>query len=513
MQNSSWEHLVMKTSGRAGLCLSVLALCCAFSAGADDSGSVWAKRRAQYPELTGIYDLAESVPAPLRAMALVRIATAPGMKDTGWKKELLTEAFSAASQEPMLWPTTYVMPAAGKLSTMAKRMETSNDDNRGLLRLTLQTDVVGTMLSVDRAEAVSMFNQIAPLGVPVLTCSDGLMPDVASYYGAAAAIAKGGFSDEQKTNGDPVQLLRTVMAAISSPVEIKPAAMMLTSQGLSRDGTVSVVSDFASRLENLSGDDRSFFADLDGTSKAVLNLADSLPDSVATTMLKAWRNYLIVNLTGDRCRETVDTKWHYSKSASDAIDAFNARVAGRESVAAIDKEDVHPGSVASGSADDSPVQLSAAERELQSRWFAIEFGGQHDGGLSNEQKSDPEWIAKFDKYLDDIADLTPSDGESDADSLQHKCALMHAAIMAAPPGPQTDRVIAQYVQLLQLNNISLELISSWYSEVTSFLSSAEVLNHARGVALRAMEASDTPALMLVAKMERLKDASAKPASK
>jgi hypothetical protein len=483
MQNSSWEHLVMKTSGRAGLCLSVLALCCAFSAGADDSGSVWAKRRAQYPELTGIYDLAESVPAPLRAMALVRIATAPGMKDTGWKKELLTEAFSAASQEPMLWPTTYVMPAAGKLSTMAKRMETSNDDNRGLLRLALQTDVVGTMLSVDRAEAVSMFNQIAPLGVPVLTCSDGLMPDVASYYGAAAAIAKGGFSDEQKTNGDPVQLLRTVMAAISSPVEIKPAAMMLTSQGLSRDGTVSVVSDFASRLENLSGDDRSFFADLDGTSKAVLNLADSLPDSVAT------------------------------KSASDAIDAFNARVAGRESVAAIDKEDVHPGSVASGSADDSPVQLSAAERELQSRWFAIEFGGQHDGGLSNEQKSDPEWIAKFDKYLDDIADLTPSDGESDADSLQHKCALMHAAIMAAPPGPQTDRVIAQYVQLLQLNNISLELISSWYSEVTSFLSSAEVLNHARGVALRAMEASDTPALMLVAKMERLKDASAKPASK
>ena len=117
------------------------------------------------------------------------------------------------------------------------------------------------------------------------------------------------------------------------------------------------------------------------------------------------------------------------------------------------------------------------------------------------------------RYLDDIADLKPSDGESEADALQHKCALMHSAIMAAPPGPQTDRVIAQYVQLLQLNNISLELISSWYSEVTSFLSSAEVLNHARGVALRAMEASDTPALMLVAKMERLKDASAKPASK
>ncbi len=499
---------VMKTIGRVVLCLSVLAIC-ACAAGADDTGAIWAKRRAQYPELTGIYDLAESVPAPLRALALLRIVTAPGMKDVAWKRELLTEAFSAASQDPMPWPTTYVMPAAGKLSVMAKRLETSNDDNRGLLRLTLQTDIVGTMLSVDRAEAVSMFDQIAPLGLPVLTCSDGLMPDVASYYGAATAIAKGGFNDEQKQNGDPVQFLRTLLVAVTSPVEIKPAAMMLTGQGLPADGTVSVVSDFASRLENLSGDDRSFFADLDGTSKAVLSLADSLPDSLSTALLKAWRNYLIQNLTGDRCRETVDNKWHYSRSASDAIDAFNARVAGRESVAAIDKDDVHAGSVASGSADDSPVQLSAAERELQSRWFAIEFGSQHEG-LSNEQKSDPEWIAKFDKYLDDIADLKPSDGESDTDSLQHKCALMHAAIMAAPPGPSTDRVIAQYVQLLQLNNISVELVSSWYSEVTSFLSSAEVLNHARGVALRAMEASDTPALMLVAKMERLKDASEKP---
>jgi hypothetical protein len=171
---------------------------------------------------------------------------------------------------------------------------------------------------------------------------------------------------------------------------------------------------------------------------------------------------------------SVNTKWHYAKSASDAFDAFNARVAGRESVAAIDKEDVHPGNTASGSADESPVQLSAAERELQRRWFAIEFGGQQDGGLSNEQKVG----SRMDRQIRQISrrhrrpDTHPT-GNPMPTSLQHKCALMHAAIMAAPPGPLTDRVIAQYVQLLQLNNISLELISSWYSEVTSFLSSAD----------------------------------------
>jgi hypothetical protein len=489
------------TISRAGLGLGLLALG-ALAAPADDTGSVWAKRRAQYPELTNIYDLAESVPAPLKALALLRIATAPGMKDVQWKRELLIEAFPAADQAPTVWPTTYVMPAAGRLSAMAKRLETSSNDNRGLLRLTLQTQIVETMLSVDRAESISMFNQIAPLRLPVLTCSDGLMPDAGSYYQAAAAIAKVGFTAEQKKNGAPAQFLRGVVVAITSSVEIKPAATMLAGQGLPSDDTASVVSDFANRLDNLGGDDRAFFADLDGTSSAVMNLTGSLSDSLADVMLKAWRNYLILNLTGDRCRETVDPKWHYFKSAIDVINAFNARAAGRESVVPIDKDDVRPRGVASGSADDTPIQLSAAEQELQSRWFAVEFSGGREG-LSNEQKADPEWIANFDKYLDDIVDLAPSPSESDGDALQHKCALMHAAVMAAPPGPQTDRVIAQYVQLLQVNNISPELISSWYSEVESFLSSAEVLNHARGVALRAMEASDTPALMLVAKLERL----------
>jgi hypothetical protein len=488
----------LKTISRAGLCLGVLVIG-AFATLADDADSIRAKRRAQYPELTSIYDLAESAPAPLKALALLRIATAPEMKDVQWKKELLTEAFPAADQEPMLWPTTRVMPAAGRLSAMTKRFETFNDDNRGLLRLRLQSEIVETMLSVDRAEAISMFNQIAPLRLPVLSCSDGLMPDVGSYYQAATAIAKNGFTTEQEKNGDSVQFLRTLVVAITSPVEIKPAAMMLAAQRLPPDDTASVVSDFASRLENLNGDDRAFFADLDGTSAAVMNLVGSFSDSLAATVLKAWRSYLILDLTGARCRETVDHKWNYSKSAIDVVNAFNVRVVGQESVAPIDNDAVHPGSVAPGSADDAP-QLSAAERELQNRWFAIEFGGQ-PSELSNAQKSNPEWIANFEKYLDDIGDLKPSPGESEADAWQHKCALMDLAIMAAPPGPQKDRVIAQFVQLVQLNNISLELISPWYREVESFLSSAEA--YARSAALRAMVASDSPMLMLVAKLERI----------
>jgi hypothetical protein len=508
--------LVTKTVGGASLhlgllCVGVLVFC-ACTARAQDTVSKPEQRRAQYPELMNIYDLAEGSPAPLKALALLRIATSPGLKDVEWKEELLTEAFPAAAQEPSLWKTSYVFPAAGRLSVMPHRMEMSDDENGGLLRLTLEAEIVEAMLAVDRREAVSIFNQIAPLRLPVLTCSDGLIPDAGAYYQAATAVAKSGFTADQKKNGDPAEFLRGLIVAISSPVEIRPAANMLVAQHFSADDAPPVISDFARRLETLSGDDRAFFADLDGTSKAVMNLADSLNDSLATEVLKAWRNHLILNLTGDRCKETLDSKWHYSKVAIDAVTVLNSRVVGRESVAPIEKDDIHPGNVASGSADDSPVVLSAAESELHRRWFAIEFGKQNEG-LSNEQKADPEWIANFDRYLDDITDLKPSTGESDADVLQRKCGLMHQAVMIAPPGPLTDRVIAQYVQLLQLNNISLELVSSWYSDVAAFLSSADILNHARSTALKAMEASNNPPLIVVAKLEKLKDAAANTAHK
>ena len=121
----------------------------------------------------------------------------------------------------------------------------------------------------------------------------------------------------------------------------------------------------------------------------------------------------------------------------DVVAAFNSRVVGRESVAPIEKDDVHSGNAAAGTADNSPVVLSPAESELHRRWFTLEFGKQNEG-LSNEQKTDPESIASFDKYLDDIADLKPSTGESDAEVLQRKCGLMHQAVMVAPPGPLTD---------------------------------------------------------------------------
>lgn len=66
------------------------------------------RRQKLYPEFVRTFDLAEAAPAPLRALALIRIASFPMNKDEEWKRELLEESFEAAAQSPLRWPVAYV---------------------------------------------------------------------------------------------------------------------------------------------------------------------------------------------------------------------------------------------------------------------------------------------------------------------------------------------------------------------------------------------------------------------
>jgi len=495
----------MRAIACAGLCLGMLAAR-ANALSAQDAGSKWAKRRAQYPELVSAYDLAEGAPAPLKAFALLQIATAPALKDRDWKKELLDEAFPAAVQSPIPWPATYVWTPETSVpaDNSPKRIELSVRMGAGLNRLMLETRIVEAMLGIDTAQSISMFNQIGPLRLPVLTCADGIIPNVALYYQTATAVAQNGFTATEKQRGDPTEFLRGLVTSISSPVEINPVAIMLSTRGLPV-ATAPLISDFARKLETLGEDDRAFFADLDGTSETVMNLADSANDSLNIAVLKAWRNHSITNLKDGRCTETLNEKWKYSKSAAEAVAAFNSRVVGHESVAPIEKEDVFPVRRDPGSADDSPFPMSVAEAELNKRWRLLGFT-QARGGPTDEQKADPGWIASFEEYLDDVADLKPASDESEADVWRYKDGLMHIAVMIAPLGPVRERAIPQYLRMLELNTVTSEMASDWYIEVESFVFMSNMLTPDHGEVTKELETSHVPLLMLMAKLERLKRA-------
>jgi len=462
--------------------------------------SKWDQRRKLYPELIRTFDLAEAGPAPLRALALLRIASAAKLKDDNWKSDLLEESFEGAAQSALPWPVSPVAGPEGPTAAFLRRVRKSAELNVGLDRLSLQTGAVRSMLLVDKQKAHKLFDSIPPLTLSPLTCSDSFVPNVEAYYQTAALLAKMRFSSQEKGQRERADFLRTVVLSISSAVEIAPATQMLLDQNLPSDEFSDVVGAFAQKLEKLTGDSRSFFDHLDSTSELVLKLSDSLGGKEGLALLKAWRTYLLRNLGGVRCAETVDTKWAYSRWATESVAAFNLKAAHSESLPPIEQEDVRPDKVDLALPED-PITASPQEQDFDKQWFALMFGGQGKN-LSDEQKSTAEWKAGFDEFVSAIENLEPS-GEFGSDLIWQKCELMGMAVLVAPGGPERDRVADRYVTLLKIANMPPGMLPAWYNTVSSLIDLAQSIYHDRERILKALENSGDPFLTLVAKIHRL----------
>lgn len=469
-------------------------------------------RQRLYPELMRTFDLAEAAPASLRALALLRIASFPANKDEEWKRELLEEAFEAASQSPLRWRVTAVSLPDGKWDGHLPQrfIQETEISNSGLDRLFLQTSVVQAMLIVDKGESLRLFSRISPLRLPTLACSDGLVPNVEDYYRTAGRLARDAFTPTQRKKKEYLEFLRSLLQSVGSPVEVGPAAQMVWGEHLPSSEAGVLAAALGQQLATLPADCRSFFSWLGDTSESVTRLADSLESGDAAAFLKAWRTYLVHNLSGARCSETVDPKWAYVREASAAVSTFNLRAEKHEAVTLIEKDDIRPEKVDPPLAEGSP-SIPEQDNEFHLKWEWLMFGDQHRG-LTDEQKNTAEWRTRFDEYLSAIENLEPSGDQNDVDLLQKKCDLMRDAVLVAPSGPEREHTLARYTALLKISNIPPERVPQWYFAVHSLIDLTRSMHQDRESALRSLEATGDPLLGLVAAIHRLDASYQKPAS-
>jgi hypothetical protein len=339
--------------------------------------SKWERRQKLYPEQANAFELAESVPAPLRALALVQIAKSLDKKETDWKTELLEAGFQSATESSINWPVDYELPPGpqGTKTFVPQLVFTADKINSGLDRLTLQTSAVREMLTVDKREARSLFAKISLGDLPALSCADLFVPNVRAYYETASALSKDGFTLNEKRRMEHLDFLRSLFASVSSSVEVGPAAQVLLDQHLPVKDHDFLASIFGEQLGNIAGDNRSFFERLDFVSARVMDLADSAHGNSAIAILKGWRIYLIANLSGVRCKETTDAAWPYKGWATQAVSAFNLRAKHFGSLPGVEDRDVKPARIESAacckSRRRSPEKLRNYWREACS-WACME---------------------------------------------------------------------------------------------------------------------------------------------
>jgi len=456
---------------RAVRVLSILILLCA-TLHAETPAEAFKRRRLEYPELTQIVDFAQSAPAEFAARALLRVARSPGLRDNVWKRELLDQAFqtAGAARNPVSRRIRIGKTADG---SRERRIDEAAD--LGLDRLTLQTEAVKAMVTLDPKHARDLFLLI-PQPVPArLRCEDALVEDPSSYFAAATEIAATAFTPEERRRNDVALFLNERVQRMASPVELAPAIRMiaLSSSRMTAAQSKLLISSLAAAIQRMEGDDRSFSYSLPGVSKEMASLTGS-------EVNEAYRQFLVKNLTGPRCADS-----DYSQIS-----------------AGLGLQDVKPSKLDAKATLTYPGK-SAEEGLLRTKLMSLQFGQGH-AALTDAQKNTAEWREQFSDLLHDIEAIKPASGESEAVFYFRKGAALDALLIISPGGETRDRILQEYIAFLKASNLQQESLIEWFSMVESLVDQTRSMNAAEcKKMLDALEASGHTVLSLYARIEKM----------
>lgn len=432
---------------RTGLAFLLCTLACT-AEGADSP----AKLPAAYQTLV---DLARAAPPEFTADALLRIVEQGRMLDKSARSELLEEAFRSASAAkfPVRMqglPGTTTDTASGSLSrAYALKLDA----------LSLQTRAVRDMLSIDSAAARRMFTEIARPTLAPLTCDDALFYDMSDFYQVLGLVAGSAFTQAERAKEGHLNFLTDYLGQATSPLELAPLAEMIQSAGGTPQEQQGLWARLGGLFETIQLDDRSYSASMLALQSA--NLAQ--PE---------------VRASFEKYRQ---------RSHGCEADASNGPAAPNSKKTTTPKLDSY--------------WQSGNSRALLEPGRKLRFD-KNNTPLSEADRSTPEWQQQAAEYLSQLADWAPDQESSEANYYHEKCTVMLALIELVPPGPESDKVMADYISFISNSNLYRESPAEWYLEPHSLLERFRPGTPMRGKLLDAFQTSGNPVLGLTAAFEK-----------
>lgn len=455
---------------------------------------ILAERQKLYPEIARIVEATHGVPQEFAAEALLRAAEAPFLADRDWKKELIEDAFQHARQakEPVARKVAVMTATSGTRASMIAQAAAT-----GLDRVTLEMRAVRDELALDKVKGREFFATAGKPAVRRASCDDALVDNVAAYYETLARVVDGGFTSEEKQKDAHVQLLAAELRKITSPVEVGPAARAIMTSNLTAAQLEFVVSAFSAALQKISGDDRAFSSALVGTDRDLETLLDKLRAAGVSVepLTTAYRQYLTQNFAGARCEDTITMKPDVGATIGGG---------GPEPVAAtfggIDPSTIKPSKV-QGKPKLQRFITSEQGGSFRAAFDSLMFGS-GGRGLRDDQKVTPQWRERFTTLARSIDEMKRESSEPAADFFYRKAGAYIVALTAAPPGPERDGVVLQYIGFLRTSDMQQEDVVAWFSQVDALVSLTQSVNAEEyRKLLAALTNSGHPVLRLYAEEE------------
>jgi hypothetical protein len=424
--------------------------------------TLFAAEPAKLPEpFQSISDLAGAAPPEFTADALLRIVESGKLADRAARHELVEHAFQLAASAK--FP---VQMQAGQGTTTDTRAGSLSDAYALKLdTLSLQSRAMRDMLPLDPARARDLFGQIVRPVLAPLTCDDALSYQPSEYYLALSAVVNGGFTPKEKAKEEHFNLLVDSLGQVTSPSQLAPLAQAIESASVTSAQRQLLAARFNGLLENMQPDSRSF--------------ASSLPALFAINTPGIQPSLEKYQQKNHGC----DTDAAPSSSTSSASSTFSTS-SKQPSTPKLD-----------------PYWQSAAAQQLLQAGKKLRYSPATQL-LSDADRATPEWQQQLADYLNLIAGWTEDEAESDAVFYHEKCIVYTALLDLVPPGPQSDKIVAEYIDFIGNSDLYQKSPAEWFLEPHTLLERSHSIGAQRAT-LEAYRNSGNPVLALEVAIQKV----------
>jgi hypothetical protein len=413
--------------------------------------TLFAAEPAKLPEpFQSIRDLAGAAPPEFTADALLRIVESGQLADKAARRELLEHAFQLAASAK--FPVQ--MQAAQGTTTDTRAGSLSDAYALKLDTLSLQSRAVRDMLPLDPARARELFGQIVKPVLAPLSCDDALGYQPSEFYLALSAVVNGGFTPKERAKEEHFNLLVDSLGQVTSPSQLAPLAQTIESAGVTPAERQLLAARFNGLLENMQPDSRSFAA--------------SLPALFA------------INTPG----------------IQPSLEKYQQKNHGCDTDAAPSSATASTSSKKPSTPKLDPYWQSAAAQQLLQAGKKLRYSPATQL-LSDADRATLEWQQQLADYLNLIAGWTEDEAEAESDAVfyHEKCIVYTALLDLVPPGPQSDKIVAEYIDFIGNSDLYQKSPAEWFLEPHTLLERSHTIS-AQHATLEAYRNSGNPVLAL-----------------
>jgi hypothetical protein len=402
-----------------------------------------------------IADLAGGAPPEFAADALLHLVESGKLADQNARRALVEQAFQLAAS------AKFQVRMEGLSGTTTDTASGSLNQAYGLKLdvLSLQSRAVRDMLPLDPSKARDLWGQMVKPTLAPLTCDDALLYQPSDYYQALSAVVNGAFTPSEKAKEEHVNTLLEALAQVTSPSQLAPLADAIQAAGVSTMQRQVLWARFNGLLENMQPDDRSF--------------PNSLPAlSVLTT-----------------------------PGAQASLEKYRQKSHGCQTDIAPPSTNQQPAKKPATPKLDPYWQSGNAQQLLQAGTKLRSASSTQP--LSDDDRATAAWQQQLADYLNLIADWTQDSAESDAVYYHEKCLVYTALLDVVPPGPQSDKILADYVDFISNSGLYQQSPAEWYVEPHTLLDRSQTNPAKLPKVLEAYQNSGNPVLTLEVALEKI----------